>query len=478
MKLRGPLLIAVNRIPATNKTLPRLLDTLRLFIECIDLSDAEDDDGWDVLIEIVEQNTLQYCDREATFALFNWMVRLISDDVKRYFINAKYAEMLLLVVIWPSEDITTLVLSLGPDKAIEVRPPGGYSVLLTENAYGNTRDSQILSYGPDPHASGIDSWFSPRLETPTSLAMYSSWAFWGWRDTILNAKIDMATFIGHEIDKGPLTELGWEYDTLHTLFSWDFDPDFLFEDYYSCDDCSALQTFCRVQPFWMHLLEIIRQNIYRYVPYETGSRVDDHLCESVSDILEEHDTTEMIDASDPNIMLVTNEYVNTTPLKDVSAKRETLEPETAIPATETGASTDESQEARPCIHCWLDLHWGDDTQRYSDDGIIIEPELNTSIVVTDTDNSEPHILEDETDFRSQKPKKENKTEESDNDDAPSPQRIRPCLYERGEVVCMDCWLYYMEKGTRRTRSTAKENQSATDSDSLSEEDYTPFVFPS
>ncbi|KAL9043635.1 MAG: hypothetical protein Q9214_003183, partial [Letrouitia sp. 1 TL-2023] len=71
---------------------------------------------------------------------------------------------------------------------------------------------------------------TPHLETPTSLAMYSSWAFHSWLAFLYLKQVDIVNFIEIEMDQKVLIKQGWSLQTLQTLFNWDFVPSFDLRD--------------------------------------------------------------------------------------------------------------------------------------------------------------------------------------------------------------------------------------------------------
>lgn len=55
--------------------------------------------------------------------------------------------------------------------------------------------SMILAKGPDLYRLGYDYEYTPRKDSATSLAMYSSWAFADWRRGLVANEVDLEKFI-------------------------------------------------------------------------------------------------------------------------------------------------------------------------------------------------------------------------------------------------------------------------------------------
>ena len=64
--------------------------------------------------------------------------------------------------------------------------------------------SIVLSKGLDIHRLDLDYYYSPQEETPTSLAMYSEFAFAHWQYGLNTIKVDLKMFTEEELKKKPL----------------------------------------------------------------------------------------------------------------------------------------------------------------------------------------------------------------------------------------------------------------------------------
>ena len=232
------------------------MDTLRLFIDCIDFSDPRGD-GWDALFLIYHHNYCSIGNGGASLELMLWLLQQSSYHLRTNFIAEKYAETLNRMC--HIKDAASLFLKLGPERGIDtVDKPYGYSMLMWRIAYGKDL-SDMVPHGPDLHLLGYDRAFSPCLETPTSLAMYSSAAFSYWRDFLKGSNVDMDRLVSHETEQGPLNEAGWNSHHLLRLFNLTYTPAFHLQDIWSCCDCGDPIWRLRVQPYWLCSLDRIRQ---------------------------------------------------------------------------------------------------------------------------------------------------------------------------------------------------------------------------
>ena len=233
-----------------------VMDTLRLFIDWIDFSDPRGD-GWDALFLIYHHNYSSIGVGGASLELLLWLLQQSSCHLRTNFIAEKYAETLNRMC--HVKDAASLFLELGPERAIDtVDKPYGYSMLMWRIAYGKDL-IDMVPFGPNLHLLGFDRAFSPRFESPTSLAMYSSAAFAHWRDFLKDSDVDMDEFVIHETEQGPLKEAGWNSHNLRRLFDLIYTPAFHLQDIWSCCDCGDPIWRLRVQPHWLGSLDWIQQ---------------------------------------------------------------------------------------------------------------------------------------------------------------------------------------------------------------------------
>lgn len=132
---------------------------------------------------------------------------------------------------------------------------------------------RLLSKGPDLYRTSVDYDFTPHEESPTSLSMYSSWAFQDWRDGLDSIEADFEEFVEQELKRNHAVHAGWEKETLLDLFAYDYRPDFELRRSWECSDCSRNIRATRVQPHWRHIIERIKQGLDPDSSTQTGSEV-------------------------------------------------------------------------------------------------------------------------------------------------------------------------------------------------------------
>ena len=256
----------------TYATLSEVFDTLRLLTDSMDFSD-EAGDGWEVLQDLCEYATEKLGERDAKESLLLWMLRQSSFELKTYSIRNRFEMMLYWTLrFYELEEASDLLLNLGYAETINtgVYSRDGCTVLHFSVAwtYGV---STVLAKGPDLHRRVLDCDLTPQEESPTSLAMYSSWAFTEWLRGLVTIKVKFEEFIDEELKRNPLVHTGWEKETLHDLFAYHHRPDLDVERYH-CSDCTKPISYNAVQPHWRHMLERIKQRIDPDDPGQTDSQ--------------------------------------------------------------------------------------------------------------------------------------------------------------------------------------------------------------
>ena len=191
-----------------------VMDTLRIFLDCMDFSETAGE-GWETLIELGEQTVGIGGETAAKSTLLSWILRVTGRDVKENFLEAEYSLVLWWVLLLKKDDMTRSLLQLGGKDAINSSfPEGGYSNIHRRTAHGGRELEFMLMQGPDLHLIGCDEYYSPILETPTSLALYSHLTFSHWRYNLCVAGIDLCEFICAEMQQTPLVDAGWTVETL------------------------------------------------------------------------------------------------------------------------------------------------------------------------------------------------------------------------------------------------------------------------
>ena len=239
-----------------------------------------DGEGWDVLkwapLDHGDQSTTEV---EATLTFLLWLIRLSSPDIKANYDTESVFELILRA--HPGiADAVGLLLDLGPPGAIDklqrtstffISPDatktfaGEGITLLCYLTILQKWDHvhALLALGANPHQVCLNTHFSPVAESPLSLAMYSSWTFWVFRNALHRVGLEAEDITRQELLQGcPLLDAGWRMETLSALLELEFKPDLEplspHLNYYRCDCCDGFIVHVEVQPYWQHILESIK----------------------------------------------------------------------------------------------------------------------------------------------------------------------------------------------------------------------------
>ena len=257
------------------------IDTCRIFETSFDFCD-EDGDGWDMLQYTPNwHESLSTAEAEAVASFCSWLVKSSSPDIKDNFIEDK---------VWNAifrtnddfADFVDLLLGLSPAGALDdnagLLQHYSHTLLSHIKRHNWKIVNLLLARGADPHRVYTNGFHSPVAESPLSLAMYSSWTFWDFRNALHGTDLDVKDFAHKELEEGsPLLDTGWQMETLTALFELEFEPDAspheTERDSLHCDSCNWwLYQSVVVQPYWQVILESIKNGIY---PQGTCSDIQD-----------------------------------------------------------------------------------------------------------------------------------------------------------------------------------------------------------
>jgi len=267
----------------TYATLSGVLDTFRLLNDSMDFSD-ENGNAWDVLETLCDRTLLVVKspgEIGARVALLLWMLKLSSSEMRICPVRSHLVSMLGWVVPNPYpglEQASDLLLNLGGAELIDVPPDyTGYTILQQIVGYAYELESlcSVLSKGPDLYRLSVDYHFTPQEESPTSLSMYSSWAFRDWLDGLDSIQVGLEEFVEQELERNHAVHAGWEKETLLGLFAYNYRTDLDARLDQRCSDCSEWKHHVNVQPYWRHLIERIKQGLDPDSPAQAGSEVDE-----------------------------------------------------------------------------------------------------------------------------------------------------------------------------------------------------------
>ena len=393
--LRSPVELAAegNVRQSTYAMLPDISDTFRLLIGSMDFM-GQDGNGWSVLYGLCDASCETSGERAAKIALLVWMLRLVSSEMKMCGVERHYANMLnwTLCANTGLSEASRLFLRLGGPKLIDepVYYDGGYTILHLEAAHaeGQERLDLVLAQGPDVHRLGLDFDMSPAEESPFSLILYSSWGFRDWLDALVIAGKDIEEFVTEEIKRNHNIHPGWEKETLLDLLTYDHVDDYFPRIFSQCGDCTKEIDVIRVQPHWRHFLERIKHGIDPYYsPVEVSSEVDEEESAESRSMMEAVDNTD--DPSDD--------------LDNVDSEMEAESDSGSELEIESESESESGSESESIRRRW-EARWKPEWELW---------------------DSNPHDYPTTISLQSE------------------------CVYCPHEIVCMNCWLSYIETGTRR-----------------------------
>lgn len=411
----------------TYATLSEIFDTLRLFTDSMDFLD-EYGDGWRILLTLF----FKARNLRGKIGLQLRMLRLLSFELKTYFVAEQFAALLRWTLSSDPrlQEASDLLLNLGDAETINagIQFRDGYTILhdFVAHAYSYPV-STVLAKGPDLHRRGFNYRYTPQEESPTSLAMYSSWAFTEWLRGLVTIQVNLEEFIDQELERNPLVHTGWEKETLHDLFAYHHRRDLVVPGY-ACSDYTKCISGIEVQPHWRQILDVEGYPCSDCTKRIFGVSVQPHWRHMLERI------KQRIDPDDPG-------------------------------QTDSQEGEKENTDVRKIA----------ETASSSDDPTH-EPDTTGNVLLVDSNE-----LFSESDSKS-----ESELEE-DVHGYPAMVPIRSdCVYAPNEVICVDCWLHYRRTGTRRpplpwkrrfaidTDDDASSDEYSSSGDESSEDEFSPY----
>ena len=347
-RIYGPLDM-LRHVKFGEKGLVKEIDTCRIFEDVFDFWD-EDGAGWNILGRAFMGPN--YTELETMLAFHSWFIKFAMPDIKANF----SMKTLRIGIFWSDDREANVVESL-----LRLSPPGALIDLEQSIQYGLSLLSKkiisgdwkivnmLLAWGADPHHVGLIAGYSPFAESPLSLAMYSSWAFWAFRNVLHGRGFDFEDFARQELkERYPLLDAGWQIETLTALLELDFEPDIgprseNGESYY-CSNCDERGYYSeiQVQPYWRGVLESVRNGTYP--PRCCSDSQDERLSSSknhlnISDKDSPISTTEGSESSEDSALL------------QAEAEAAQSDEESSKSGSDTRSTISDRKEVW-CIWCW------------------------------------------------------------------------------------------------------------------------------
>lgn len=317
---------------------------------------VEDANGWQVLKNICHDILWDSNNLGGKCDLLIWMLNMSRFELRTNLIRSEYAEMLDYIMKPEPKlvEAVDLLFNLGGPSIIDADTTGTSgtcSVLHIALARADPEDyvSTVLARGPDLHRLCFSADFTPYIESPTSIAMYSSVAFRSWLHALVKTGLDIGSFIDQELGQDPELHVGWEKETLLYLFTHGDRPDLHFDYPLACSDCKCWPGFfgAMVQPYWMHLLETIKEGLYPYDPAPTKSKVNE---EQNADLHSVRDAPGSL--TDLPLLPDTTEDDPLRDLDEVLSESE-MEDDTSEHSEIAQTELDYGKHEAVCVDCWL-----------------------------------------------------------------------------------------------------------------------------
>ena len=242
------------------------IDTCRIFNDSYDFWD-EFGDGWAILDRSMSLDIGS--DDRASTEFSKWFVQSSSPDIKAYYDKTSVSNIIHYASPGRLDSISML-LELGPTGIVDHDLYGRTSLIQSIGWRDFDKARMFLALGADPHHSSFSS-DSSRVESPLSMAMYSSWTFCFFRDDLMEMNFHVKDIVCRELEQGgPLLDDGWQAETLSALLKFNFELKFQPPRIYynQCSNCNChISIFdVMVQPYWQDILERIKNGTYVQKP--------------------------------------------------------------------------------------------------------------------------------------------------------------------------------------------------------------------
>ena len=246
------------------------MDAIRLFSDTMDFSHTVAS-GWKTLFFLFDyyfdacSNNWGHIRGAEITSLIVWILHLSASDFKESFSTQNFSVLMALSSTQRAAEINSLLLTFNDNFVHAKSKSGGYSVLQFICAFpGWSKDmsfglNSILNKGTNLHSVGYDTCYSVKSETPTSLAMYSSFLFMKWRDALLRLSVNLEIFVRNEMQQSPLRDAGWDEESLLALFHCDVQSGYNPSTFDQCDECPIRAIFIRVELPWRKWLNRFKQ---------------------------------------------------------------------------------------------------------------------------------------------------------------------------------------------------------------------------
>lgn len=327
----SPMVTACTFSGAHKVSAKQRIDTVRLLAHDLDFTEASevDNQAWNMVLVLLERERPSSKYSEDT-TVSEWLLDLFRTDIQKNIPD--YQAAWILTFVLEVRNLTGKVLDMKSDLVHVTFGTDGFTPLqskIAENFPLSCVPSTELmaERGGNLHYVGCTEGFGARFahrataryDTATSLSMRRSVFFFRWRQLLRELNVDFEDFIREELEQFPLSQRGWEQDTLTALFNLDFAPVELPNQY--CCECRR-EVYCvyRIEEDWWNVvLHRVKDRRDRYTgrKIEVGSHttVDPHpdlADQSVDEVKREDGDTSTcsFDSSIPSFFSCVEEWVN------------------------------------------------------------------------------------------------------------------------------------------------------------------------
>ena len=236
----------------------RVIDTLRLFIDLVDVLHLEDDiwtsGSW--LLSIISEYHRHNAEEGITGDVFLWTLEILGFDLWESFDVFELNLSMFWCLEYGAGARVQRLLELCKN-AIDAREAeDGYSLLHKSIIDHNLMP--LLTIGANPNLVGFDPEHSPRYETPISLSMYHANTFLTLQTALKTTRATLGATFDQALEQRPLQHSDWTKEALVELFSEDLNlSPILHPQRYVYPYCLYERVFM-AQPYWMRILESIK----------------------------------------------------------------------------------------------------------------------------------------------------------------------------------------------------------------------------
>lgn len=247
--------IAFNKVKAPYNP-DRVIDTLRLFIDLVDVSHFEDDcwtSGSNIL-PIISHCHKNKIEASITGDVFLWTLEILGPDLWESLDEDEFYSSMFWCLDYGEEERAQRLFKLC-NNDIDAHGVNGFSLLHTAVICGGL--IPLLTMGANVNLLGFNPEESPQHETPISLSMYRANTFVKMQNALKTTAANFETTFNQALEGFPLQYPRWTKEALVELFSEDLDISSIC--YYQrlvCPYCSYTKDIM-VQPYWMRILESV-----------------------------------------------------------------------------------------------------------------------------------------------------------------------------------------------------------------------------